>query len=198
MKNSFNYILFTLLLLCLPFAAMSQGGYSTLSYTVGFPMADMKDFTDQVSGRGVAFDYNYLFQDNIAIGLGVGWQTFTEELGYTTTVDGTTTLSGYEYHYVNSFPIHVTGTYFLGTDNLRPYVGLGVGTIYNMTDADIGVFRFEENEWHFSLRPEVGVQYDLNYRTGLRLSARYNHAFSAGDIGSFSFFAIGGGIVWMY
>ncbi len=179
-------------------AAFGQGGYSTLSYTVGFPMADMKDFTDNVSGRGVAFDYNYLLNDNISIGLGVSWQTFTEDQGYQTINDGTVSLSGFQYHYVNSFPIHLTGTYFMESDGISPFFGLGIGTIYNMTDADIGVFRFEENEWHLSLRPEAGVQFQVNYRTGLRISARYNHAFEAGDIGSFSYFALGAGIVWMY
>lgn len=178
--------------------ASAQSGYSTLSYNVGFPMSDMKDFTGNVSGRGVSFDYNYLFQDNIAIGLGVSWQTFTDDLGYQSNVDGTSTISGYEYHYVNSFPIHVTGTYFMDGDSFKPFFGLGIGTIYNMTDTDVGVFRFEDNQWHFSLRPEAGVQFDLNYRTGLRLSAKYNYAFSAGDIGSFSYFALGAGIVWMY
>ncbi len=194
-----KYTIWTILLIAgVSAGALAQGGYSTLSYTLGFPMSDMKDFTENVSGRGVAFDYNYLVNDNISVGLGVGWQTFRDDLGYQTLVDGSASLSGYQYHYVNSFPIHVTGTYFLSTDGLTPYFGLGVGTIYNMTDTDIGIFRFEDNVWHFSLRPEVGVQFDVNYRTGFRLSARYNYAFEAGDIGSFSYFALGAGIVWMY
>lgn len=188
----------TILMLAGSLTMFAQGGYSTLSYTVGFPMADMKDFTENVSGRGIAFDYNYLINDNFSIGLGLSWQTFTDDLGYQSIVDGTATLSGYQYHYVNSFPAHLTGTYFLDGDNLRPFFGLGVGTIYNMTDADIGIFRFEDNVWHFSLRPEAGVQFNLNYRTGIRVSARYNHAFEAGDIGSFSYLALGAGIVWMY
>jgi len=195
MKNS---ILITFFLLAVTMTSFSQGGYSTFSYTVGFPAADMSDFTETVSGRGIAFDHNYQLNDNMSIGLGLGWQVFTENLGYQTNVDGTASLSGNVYHYVNSFPIHVTGTYFLNGDEIKPFIGLGVGTIYNMTDADIGVFRFEDNAWQFSLRPEAGVQFELNYRTGIRISARYNHALETSELGSFSYLALGAGIVWMY
>jgi hypothetical protein len=188
-----------LFLVSISMSAQAQGGYSALSYSIGFPSGDMSDFTETTSFRGVAFDYNYLLSNHMSLGIGFGWQTFYDDLGYQTIPDGTARISGFQYNYVNSFPVHLTGTYFFHPENtINPFAGIGIGTIYTMTDLDIGIFRFEENQWQFSVRPEVGVQIEVNYRTAARLSARYNHAFEAGELGSYSFLALAVGIVWMY
>lgn len=193
-----GWIIITLILL-VSTGIRAQEAYSTLSYSIGIPTGDMADFVETASWRGVAFDYNNLLGQNFALGIGFSWQTFYEELGFQTLTDGTVNLSGSQYNYVNSFPVHLTGSYFFQSESfITPFAGLGVGTIYNMTDLDIGIFRFEENAWQFSVRPEVGMQFEVNYRTGARVSARYFHAFEAENLGSYSHLALTVGIVWIY
>jgi hypothetical protein len=194
-----GWSMFLVLFLFLSTGTRAQEAYSTLSYSVGIPAGDMSDFVESTSWRGVAFDYNYLLGKNFSIGIGFSWQTFYEELGYQTLKDGTINVSGSQYNYVNSFPVHLTGSYFFQSESIiTPFAGIGVGTIYNMTNLDIGVFRFEENAWQFSMRPEVGMQLELNYRTAARVSGRYLHAFETANLGSFSFLALSVGFVWIY
>jgi opacity protein-like surface antigen len=198
MNIKIKSILIAVVFLVMHGVTQAQIGYSVLSYSVGIPTADLSDFTDQVSGRGIAFDYNHFINDQYAIGLGLGWQTFYEDRGYQTVTDETANISGEVFHYVNSFPMHLTGTYFLNSsEQLKPFAAMGIGTVYNKRRQEIGLLSTDEDVWHFSLRPEVGVQYDINYNTGLRFSVRYNMAFEAGDIGNYSHLALALGFVWI-
>ncbi len=198
MNVKIKSILAAVIFLLMHVVAQAQIGYSVLSYSFGIPTADLSDFTNQVSGRGIAFDYNQFVNDQLALGVGFGWQVFYEEQGYQTITDETSNISGEVFHYVNSFPMHVTGTYFLNSeDQLRPFVGMGIGTVYSNRRQEIGLLSINHNVWHFSVRPEAGIHYDINYNTGLRFSVRYNMAFDAGDIGNYSHLDLALGIVWI-
>lgn len=196
MKNIKNYVL----LICVAFLMTTTviGQHITsLKYNVGFPTADLSDYIGETSWRGISFDYTYLLNDNLGVGIGVAWQTFYEEPGYTTEIIGTETISGTEYRYVNSFPGHVTATYrFSPYSTLAPFVSMGVGTVYNMQDTDIGSFRFEDDAWHFSLRPELGLQFTSLSDVGIQLSVRYNYTTNSGDLGNMSYLALALGFSW--
>jgi opacity protein-like surface antigen len=135
--------------------------------------------------------------DNIAIGFGIGWQTFYEEVGFTTIQQESATVSGFEYRYLNSFPAHVTGTYYVDTGgNASPYIGLGIGTIYNIRNRDLGLFTVEDNVWHFSFRPEAGIKYDFSYTFAMRLNVRYVQGFNTNEIDGQNYVAVGLGFVF--
>ncbi|WP_121666359.1 outer membrane beta-barrel protein [Mesonia aquimarina] len=170
-----------------------------LNYSVAVPLGDTKDFIENTSGRGVTIDFSYHIQDNISLGGSFGWQTFYEDKGYITETFGTETISGNQYNYLNSLPIYFTTTYYFSPENfLTPFASLGLGTVYNRAELDIGIFTFEEEAWHFSVRPEIGLQYDVDYGFGIRASTRYNQVFEAGDLGSLSYVSFTAGIYWEY
>ncbi len=170
---------------------------STIMYNVGVPMGDLKDFISPASARGISFDYQYLMTDNIGLGFGIGWQVFYEDIGFQEVQDGTSTLSGYQYHYLNSFPAHFTATYFLDNGGtLVPYAGLGIGVIYNIRDNDFGLFTVENDAWHFSFRPEAGLMFNFNYRFAMKLNARYVQGFNTKDLDGQNYLAIGLGFVF--
>lgn len=178
-------------------AALQAQNMSTLMYNVGIGTGDLGEYIEPASFRGLSFDYQYLVTDNIAVGFGIGWQTFYEDKGYQTVMDGTGTLSGFQYRYLNSFPIHLTGTYFVDTGgDVKPYVGIGIGTIYNVRNTDMGLFTFETNQWHFSFRPEAGIQYDFSYTFGMRLNVRYVQGFNTNDLDGQNYVAVGLGFVF--
>lgn len=170
---------------------------STLMYNVAVPMGDLKDFINPVSARGLSFDYQYMMTDNVALGFGIGWQVFYEDIGFFESTDGTATISGYQYRYLNSFPAHFTATYFLDNGGLViPYGGLGIGIAYNLRNTDFGMFTIEEDAWQFSLRPEAGLLFDLSYNFAMKLNIRYVQSFKAKDLGAQNYLAFGAGFVF--
>jgi hypothetical protein len=189
-------ILLTGLILGMGFQGFTQD-QSTIMYNVAIPMGDLKDFINPVSARGVSFDYQYMMTDNVGLGFGIGWQVFYEDIGFFESVDGTATLSGYQYRYLNSFPAHFTATYYLDNGNLIvPYAGLGIGVIYNIRNLDFGTFTIEDDAWHFSFRPEAGLMFDINYRFAMKLNARYVQGFNTKDLDGQNYLAIGLGFVF--
>ena len=170
---------------------------STLMYNVAVPMGDLKDFINPVSARGLSFDYQYMMTDNVALGFGIGWQVFYEDIGFFESTDGTATISGYQYRYLNSFPAHFTATYFLDNGGLViPYGGLGIGIAYNLRNTDFGMFTIEEDAWQFSLRPEAGLLFDLSYNFAMKLNIRYVQSFKAQDLDAQNYLAFGAGFVF--
>jgi outer membrane protein len=177
--------------------AIQAQNMSTIMYNVGIGTGDLGEYVEPASFRGLSFDYQYLVTDNIAVGFGIGWQTFYEDKGFQSVTDGSATLSGFQYRYLNSFPFHITGTYFVDTGGeVKPYVGLGIGTIYNIRNTDMGLYTFETNQWHFSFRPEAGIQYDFSYTFGMRINVRYVQGFNTDDLDGQNYVAVGLGFVF--
>lgn len=166
------------------------------NYSVGIPMGETSDLFDGASWRGVDLDFSHSLDPNLAIGFSGGWQVFDDARGYVTETVGTETISGYRYNYLNSIPLYATGSYFFKTDYIMPYVSLGLGFVHNKLEEDIGLFSAEENAWQFSLRPEVGLDYELNYGLALRTSLRYHYVAKAGDLPNLSYLGITLGLVW--
>lgn len=191
-----RHIIVTFLIFGFCFTGNAQD-MSTLMYNVAIPTGDLKDYISPVSARGLSFDYQYMMTDNVALGFGIGWQVFYEDIGFFQTDDDNTTISGYQYRYLNSFPAHFTTTYFLDNGGLViPYGGLGIGVIYNIRNTDFGVFTDEDDAWHFSFRPEAGLLFDLSYNFGMKLNARYVQGFNTKDLNGQNYIAIGLGFVF--
>ena len=181
------------------FVAVSSFAQSkfALTYSIGFPTGETSDYFSSTSWRGVNFDYHYMLKENFAIGLSAGWQVFSDNRGLVTETSGTETISGYRYNYLNSTPIVATASYFFDTSgNLSPFASLGVGLTYNELQEDIGLFRSTSTGWPFTVRPEIGLDYKINYDVGIRTAFRYNYVASGSDLPSLPSFAINVGLVW--
>jgi len=46
----------------------------------------------------------------------------------------------------------------------------------------MGLWRLEEKAWHFALKPEIGLLYQLNPGTALKITGKYYVGFAAGDL----------------
>jgi outer membrane protein W len=178
------------------FTSFGQSKFA-LTYSVGFPTGETSDYFESTSWRGVNIDYHRFVRDNFAVGFSTGWQVFSQDVGFVTETNGTETVSGFRYNYLNSFPVLVTGSYFFDAPgNLSPFASLGIGLTYNELESDIGLFRDTRTGWPFTLRPEIGMDYEVNYNFGLRASVRYNYVASGDELPSLPYFAINVGLVW--
>lgn len=185
-----------MLLLVFTITSYAQSKFA-ITYSVAFPTGETSDYFESTSWRGVGIDYSYMVKENLGVGFSTGWQVFSEDVGYVTETDGTETVSGFRYNYLNSVPFFGTGTYYFNSSGkVEPYASLGIGLVYNRLEEDIGLFTNESTAWQFGLRPELGLDYQIGYRVGLRAAVRYQYVASGSDIPSLPFFSVNVGFVW--
>jgi outer membrane protein len=136
-----------------------------------------------------------MVESGAAIGLELGWNVFYEEKGYGTYTTGNVDYSGKQWRYSNNAPILFTISYFKNPDeNVTPFAGIGVGTMYSERRTTMGAYNFTGDGWHFELKPELGIMYNTE-GASLALSAKYYYGFKAGDLPAEGFFTINVGFV---
>jgi len=175
--------------------AFSQSSFS-IQYALGFG-GTINNYITSTSVRGATFEYKLYPQPNISIGLDAGWNHFYERRALDTYTSGTLSLTGVQYRYANAIPIYLTTSYYLSPgESINPFIGVGVGTIYMDRYTDMGIYRVTEEEWHFALKPEVGVLVSLNPEMDLILAMRFNNAFATSDTMEQNYLAFNVGFVW--
>jgi len=170
---------------------------TTLEYSMGFATGDLADFIGAPSFRGFTTTFKKLVQPNVAAGVEFGWNVFYDAKGTDVYHQGNFAYSGKQYRYNNQFPMLIRGDYYLKPgEQINPYVGLGLGTMYTLRNTDMGQYRIEEDAWHFLVKPEVGVEFDVNPGFAFSLSGRYYGGFAAGGMAAQGYFAINVGAVF--
>lgn len=175
--------------------ASAQQGMFNIKYSIGMPAADLADYTGETSFRGIGLEYQHVLGSRLALGISGGINTFYEQ-EFTTLTEGTSSLTGIQYRYTNNLPLMATVSYFLATEQrLLPYAGLGIGTLYSLRDTEIGTISLSEDAWAFSLRPELGVIYQVSEGFALKAAATYIQAFDTPELGNQSYGTFDVGIV---
>jgi opacity protein-like surface antigen len=176
--------------------AFSQA-ITSLEYSMGFATGDLADYIGAASFRGFTTSFRKLVQPNVAAGVEFGWNVFYDEKPSAVYTQGNFSYSGKQYRYNNQFPMLVRGDYYLKPgERINPYVGLGLGTMYTLRNTDMGQYRFEEDAWHFLMKPEVGVEIDMNPGFAFTLSGKYYTGFAAGGMETQGYFTINVGAVF--
>ncbi len=177
-------------------SSFAQSMFS-LSYTTSFSTGETNDFIEQVSWRGMSLDGRYFLSDNLSLGGYTNWTTFYERMPDATYTDGTSSISGVQYRYINSFPLLLNAHYYktAGKADLKVYAGVGVGTYYISQTTEMGLWMVEDNIWHFGFAPEIGFLVPAG-EVDLNLSVKCNYALKAKDSINYSWFGISLGIAW--
>jgi opacity protein-like surface antigen len=181
-------------------ASLAQDGYTALHYDISLGISSTADFISAPSFRGVGFDYRKMVTSNVGVGFSVGWSTFYQRIDRASYAlpDGTATLSGVQFRYLNAIPLHVNTNYYFGVDGeLRPYVGLGVGTLYSERRTEMGQWSTSTASWEFSLQPEVGVLYPVNPDANVFFAAKFTTPFQNSTFPSQPFVSFNIGLAWM-
>jgi hypothetical protein len=191
MKKTFYILLFTII----TSSAMAQDNFMSWQYSVGFGTGDLHNFVSPVSFRGVTYNYSKFTNDNIAVGMEIGWNVFYEKKGYDTYTFRNFDYSGKQYRYSNNVPFLFTVGYYKDMESIiSPFVNLGIGTMYSERKTSMGSFVFTQDGWHFELKPELGFMYNTQ-GASLSVSAKYYYGFKAGDLPAEGYFTINVGFV---
>ena len=189
------YIVFSLGLL-LSTAAQAQSLFS-MQYSMGFGSGDVKDYINNASFRGFTLEYRNMVTPNIGVGGEIGWNVFYERRPYDSYTNGTQTLTGVQYRYLNMIPINVAVDYYLKPgEHINPFVGLGIGTLYSLRNTDMNLYTLETDAWHFGLRPEVGILVNANPGMDIILAGKYYTGFETSDVVTQSYFTFNVGFVF--
>jgi len=194
MKKIFFVVLLTGIITATQVQA--QDSFYSIQYSMGFATGNLKEFNEAASFRGVSFEYRYMIQPSIGVGLETGYNLFFDRLDYATYTQGTQSLSGIQYRYTHAVPVLAAFDYYLKPDTqFNPFVGLGVGTLYTYRDLDMGMFTLESDVWQFALRPQIGVLITTP-SADLIVAAKYFSGFKANDTEGQQYFSLNIGLVF--
>jgi len=175
---------------------VSAQSFTSLQYSMGIPTGGLKDHVDKISWRGFIFEYQKEVARSVSVGVTFAWSSFYERKNFASYTRDNATLTGVQYRYDNLFPMLVNAHYTIGTGTIVPYVGLGIGTMYDLRNTDMGVWTIEEDNWHFLMTPEAGLMFDISPGTSLKLNAKYDYAFKIKDADAFGNLNINFGFVF--
>ena len=72
---------------------------------------------------------------------------------------------------MNALPIFINTDYHFGTEDskVRPYAGIGIGTMYKEQRLEIGTVAFVDSKWHFLINPHAGLLYSIGPDANINL-----------------------------
>lgn len=190
-------------LMLLAFAPAGQAqfmgdSYSAITYNMGLPVSDTKDFTNAYSWRGMGLEFRKFTKPNMSAGISLGWNVFHEEVNGTIEIaEGRGHATGNQDRTINAFPLMVGLQVYGGEEGgTRPYFGIYGPGYYVEQRLDIGVFSFQDDGWNWGLAPEVGFLVPLQSGANMLLNVRYNYAFEADGRGPYTYLGFNIGFAW--
>lgn len=185
----------TLVVLFFALSVSAQDIIWKMTYDVAFPFSSTKEFTDQVSWRGVGLDVDRFVTDNVAVGFGVSWSTFVEKESDSYFDSNLMLIHGTQVRYINNVPLLARFSYYTPLDVMDVYATLGIGTTWQETRREIGTFAFVDSYWQFALSPEIGMIFPVG-NSYLTAKLRYVHSFKTSEAPDLSYLGIGLGFAW--
>ena len=177
---------------------LAQGLFS-ITYDIAIPLGSTGDFINASSFRGLTLEGRGFINDNLSVGGSVDWQVFYEEYQAQEWTDGTKTVYGKQYRYINSVPIMATAHYYINDyeDNSQFYVGGGLGIVKIEQRTEFGTFGDDQQSWRFGFAPEVGVLLPINLKANVHLAVKYQFALKSGDYNEVSYLSFKIGLAFM-
>jgi len=170
-----------------------------LSYPIAFPMGDLKDYISNTSFRGISLEFGKEVRPNLIAEIETGWNVFYQDQPEDVYTEGTASISGKQFRYTNSVPIIAGAKWVLKShNNLVPYAGLGLGTMYSDRSTDFGLYRISTDAWQFCVRPELGITFKSRNGPSAMLGVKYYSSFNSSDLDGQSFLTVNIGVVFPY
>jgi len=185
--------------LCMQGLFAQHHGVFIISYPVAFPVGDLSDYINKTSFRGINMEWGKEVKQDVIAEIETGWNVFYNREPEAVYKDGSASISGVQYRYTNSVPILAGAKWVLKSkNNLVPYAGLALGTMYSDRSTDFGLYRISTDAWQFCVRPELGITFKSRNGPALLLGAKYYAAFNSNDLDGQSFFTVNLGVVFPY
>lgn len=151
--------------------------------SMSIPSGDMKEFTDQTSFSGGSIDLRHLRWSSVSWGVYVGLNVFNMRSNDPTKIGDITIGGGDQYRWANAVPFHLTGHWYpiKSPNGLTFFVGGGVGATRAIRRVDVAWNRTQEDTWHASGAPEIGMLLPVTSEWKLMARVQYHYALDQGD-----------------
>ncbi len=170
-----------------------------LEWNISTATGDLGDWVDPTSFRGIEFGGSYEFETGFVAGASIGYAAFFKETERMTVEFDNGALTAKQFRDIYNYHIMAEGGYvFLNESLIRPYVKAGIGTFFTEQQLTIGLLYFDEDNWDFGMRPEIGAYY-LNERAsiGATVNAKFNYTPNYGnELDSFHYLSFGVGFLF--
>ena len=168
----------------------------TMAYSIAMPAGSLSDYISSTSFRGFNLEYNRRLQESWVVGLESGWNSFHERTDSKVYTEKTMSISGIQYRNTLVIPIVAGAKYhFSSSSKVKPYGGIGLGTLYLNRDTDFGLYRISTDTWQFAYRPELGIKYEYQPGQGILFGVKYYGATGNDDLDGQSYISLNVGIV---
>lgn len=175
-------LLFLVLFCFFSFSANAQiYGGATLGLQA--PIGDFGDAADM--GFGINLTGKYMLNENMAVGLNLGYNRFGGE-------DWDLGEGDYKISY-SMIPITGLFEYHFGGDVVKPYLGADLGLYSFGATVKYGGESESDSELYIGFAPVAGILYDLNENLKLCANIKFHNVFAEGE--SLSWFGINAGVV---
>jgi hypothetical protein len=159
---------------------------TNFSYNISFGAGNIGDYIGRPSWLGFSLDFKGQEESNLTWGFSFAWNSFYEKTGEIVYFEGDKrdgSLSGTQLRYLNVFPMMVNVGYVFGKyySEIKPFVSAYIGTSYFSRQTDIGVYRFSNYAWGFTVAPEVGLKIPTSRTSNFVFSARWYNTFGVTD-----------------
>ncbi len=171
----------------------------TLNWEMAMPYAN--GYLEETSYSGGRMDYRHFTSESIAVGVSLGWNSYDEysEKQLYEKEDGSSAIYSDAVRHLYTLPMAVNAYYYIYRQNLRPYLGIGIGAQYSEQTTYFNIYGISESSWGFLVKPEVGLQYEFSDTFGLTAYAAYSYATNQSDafkIDELTSLGIGVGAYW--
>ncbi len=174
--------------------------FMAITYDVSAPTGNTRDFVSTASWRGLSIEGRTFFRPNWSAGFNFGWTTFHESGKRLSEIENGH-VSGNQFRLVYSVPLVGTLHYYPNPNpyggKVMHYVGIGAGAYAIENELQLGLYAFNDNNWHFGFCPEYGFMVPAE-TVFFIFNIKYNYAFSSGDIDAQSYFTLRFGVsdIW--
>jgi hypothetical protein len=177
-----KYIKIILPVMLITFTSFSQNFITGFSWSMGFATGNTADYIGSPSFTGFHIEGHRMLKPNVSVGITTGWNILNEKNNETITVNQTS-ITGPQGRYLNIIPIFLNASYYFKSNRnakFVPFIRANVGTYYILQRFDIGVYRFDNDNWHFGVAPELGFMVAASREISVLFNAKYNYAFDSG------------------
>lgn len=180
------FVAFIISVLHFPMNSYAQPtSYYTLSWNMVFPTGEFRDWVDKVSLTGFDFGAQYYVTDGVTAGFNIGSmrvdelyekETFTDpDKGIAITADNSRIT--WMIPFQGSVAYH-----FIPEAIAKPYISLGIGGDYMTHHLLIQEYDIYQEQWDFSLTPEIGLRTDFGVNSSTGLLVAFNYKWTTNKI----------------
>jgi hypothetical protein len=180
-----KYKYLILFFLILGTSAMAQGFLNTVTWEVGIPVSKTSEFNNSTSYLGFGISQRKFLDKFNSVGLVLGWNNFDERVQDPININldrVSGTISGTQLRAINIFPILLGLNHYFGVPSgTQTVIGLNTGVYFIAQRMDIGVYRFQSDNWHFGIAPELSFLIPMpDFDANFFITGKYNYAFDSG------------------